>query len=221
MISPLIGDIKLEDDQETVVEKDTIKENGVFHNHIRSGLYNKELRDSEGRLHYEQNTSPMTPVWGVNPKLLSQELRRPLMINRVYTPFTLKDSRLIFHSRSVDWVKDNGSKGSLLERKQHAVVGEKINLFKNEEVNPHLRGGRVENQLGNPPPPLHPTEIRTSISLSSAVELNTTSALANYATEAARNRPVATDWSQHVSEYSAHICGWRVSCGQRNKPFSR
>nr|CAD7598121.1 unnamed protein product [Timema genevievae] len=47
MISPLIGDIKLEDDQETVVDKDTIKENGVFHNHIRSGLYNKELRDSE------------------------------------------------------------------------------------------------------------------------------------------------------------------------------
>nr|CAD7196170.1 unnamed protein product [Timema douglasi] len=32
-------------------------------------------------------------------------------------------------------------------------------------------------------PPVHPTEIRTSISPSSAVELNTTSALANYATE--------------------------------------
>nr|CAD7392237.1 unnamed protein product [Timema cristinae] len=52
-----------------------------------------------------------------------------------------------------------------------------------EEVNPHLRGGRVENHLGKPPP-VHPTEIRTSISLSSAVELNTTSASANYATEA-------------------------------------
>ncbi|CAG2058294.1 unnamed protein product [Timema podura] len=34
------------------------------------------------------------------------------------------------------------------------------------------------------PPPVHPTEILTSISPSSAVELNTTSALANYATEA-------------------------------------
>nr|CAD7405145.1 unnamed protein product [Timema cristinae] len=34
--------------------------------------------------------------------------------------------------------------------------------------------------------PVHPTEIRTSISPSSAVELNTTSALANYATEAVR-----------------------------------
>ncbi|CAG2053713.1 unnamed protein product [Timema podura] len=34
------------------------------------------------------------------------------------------------------------------------------------------------------PPPVHPTEIRTSISPSSAVELNTTCVLANYATEA-------------------------------------
>nr|CAD7442598.1 unnamed protein product [Timema bartmani] len=34
------------------------------------------------------------------------------------------------------------------------------------------------------PPPVHPTEIRTLISPSSAVGLNTTSALANYATEA-------------------------------------
>nr|CAD7577289.1 unnamed protein product [Timema californicum] len=34
------------------------------------------------------------------------------------------------------------------------------------------------------PPPVHPTEIRTSISPSSSVGLNTTSALANYATEA-------------------------------------
>nr|CAD7452352.1 unnamed protein product [Timema tahoe] len=37
------------------------------------------------------------------------------------------------------------------------------------------------------PPPVHPTEIRTSIFPSSAVELNTTSALANYATEVPQN----------------------------------
>nr|CAD7204031.1 unnamed protein product [Timema douglasi] len=35
------------------------------------------------------------------------------------------------------------------------------------------------------PPPVHPAEIQTSISPSSAVELNTTTALANYATEVA------------------------------------
>nr|CAD7393355.1 unnamed protein product [Timema cristinae] len=52
-----------------------------------------------------------------------------------------------------------------------------------EEVNPHLRGGRVENHLGKKPP-VNRTEIRTSISPSSAVKLNTTSMLANYATEA-------------------------------------
>nr|CAD7463219.1 unnamed protein product [Timema tahoe] len=38
------------------------------------------------------------------------------------------------------------------------------------------------------PPSVHPTKIRTSISSSSAVELNTTSALANYATEAGHDR---------------------------------
>nr|CAD7201330.1 unnamed protein product [Timema douglasi] len=65
-----------------------------------------------------------------------------------------------------------------------------------EEVNPHLRGGRVENRLGKTTP-VHPTEIRTSISPSSAVELNTTSALANYATEAAS----CQYFSSHPSVY--------------------
>nr|CAD7257731.1 unnamed protein product [Timema shepardi] len=62
-------------------------------------------------------------------------------------------------------------------------LGSGIRKVELEEVNPHLRGGKVENHLGKPAP-VHPTEIRTSISPSSAVELNTTSALANYATEA-------------------------------------
>nr|CAD7264212.1 unnamed protein product [Timema shepardi] len=57
-----------------------------------------------------------------------------------------------------------------------------------EEVNSHLRGWRVENHLGKTTP-VHPTEIRTSISPSSAAELNTTSALANYATEAEEVNP--------------------------------
>nr|CAD7259193.1 unnamed protein product [Timema shepardi] len=41
-----------------------------------------------------------------------------------------------------------------------------------------------ENDIIEKPLPVHPTQIRTSISPSSAVKLNTTSALANYATEA-------------------------------------
>nr|CAD7575238.1 unnamed protein product [Timema californicum] len=65
-----------------------------------------------------------------------------------------------------------------------------------EEVNPHLRGGKSGKQFRNTPrPPVPPTKIRTSISPSSAVELNTTSALANYATEAARTL------SNKVKEY--------------------
>nr|CAD7569225.1 unnamed protein product [Timema californicum] len=60
-----------------------------------------------------------------------------------------------------------------------------------EEVNQHLRGGRVEKQLGKTTP-VHSTEIRTWISPSSAVELNMTSALAIYATEAGSK---AIDWT--------------------------
>nr|CAD7570265.1 unnamed protein product [Timema californicum] len=45
------------------------------------------------------------------------------------------------------------------------------------------------------PPPVHPTEIRTSISPSSAVELNTTSALANCATEAVHPTEIRTSIS--------------------------
>nr|CAD7569831.1 unnamed protein product [Timema californicum] len=54
-----------------------------------------------------------------------------------------------------------------------------------EDMSPHLRGGRVENHSGTPvTPPVHPTKIQTSISPSSAVELNTISALTNYTTKA-------------------------------------
>nr|CAD7200483.1 unnamed protein product [Timema douglasi] len=66
-----------------------------------------------------------------------------------------------------------------------------------EEVNPHLRGVRVENNLGTPTPPVHPTEIRSSISPSSAVELNTTSALANYAAEAGGQQEVL-NWKEEL-----------------------
>nr|CAD7576037.1 unnamed protein product [Timema californicum] len=44
--------------------------------------------------------------------------------------------------------------------------------------------GEIEVRIKEKTPPVHPTEIRTLISPSSAVELNTTSALTNYATEA-------------------------------------
>nr|CAD7256519.1 unnamed protein product [Timema shepardi] len=71
---------------------------------------------------------------------------------------------------------------------------ERIGKGELEEVNPHLRGGESGKPFRKNRPPVHPTEIRTSISPSSAVELNTTSALANYVTEA-----VKTNISKHVS----------------------
>nr|CAD7199941.1 unnamed protein product [Timema douglasi] len=46
---------------------------------------------------------------------------------------------------------------------------------------------------------IHPTEIRTSISPSSAVELNTTSTLANYATEAERGRDRRKGRSKNIT----------------------
>nr|CAD7593769.1 unnamed protein product [Timema genevievae] len=54
------------------------------------------------------------------------------------------------------------------------------------------------------PPPVHPTEIRTSISPSSAAELNTTSALANYATEAGTSPSTSTavySTYRYISQY--------------------
>nr|CAD7567549.1 unnamed protein product [Timema californicum] len=65
----------------------------------------------------------------------------------------------------------------------------------------------------NPPPPVHPPEIRTSISSSSEVELNTTSVLANYAIEAdhmVRRRDYII-WSGNFSKLLAVSCELSVS----------
>nr|CAD7569805.1 unnamed protein product [Timema californicum] len=74
-------------------------------------------------------------------------------------------------------------------------------------MNPHLRGGRVENHEGTPTP-VHPTKIRTSISPSSAVELNRTSALANYATET-----VLTHSSSNSPIVGSSVGQWLASLG--------
>nr|CAD7439193.1 unnamed protein product [Timema bartmani] len=88
-----------------------------------------------------------------------------------------------------------------------------VRVIRLKEVNPHLRGGRVENHLGNPPPPVHPTEIRTSISPSSVVWLNTTGALANYATKAGpviitytRQQPDFAIKARHVTTFQFCPC---------------
>nr|CAD7196797.1 unnamed protein product [Timema douglasi] len=60
------------------------------------------------------------------------------------------------------------------------------------------------------PPPVHPTEIQTSISPSSAVELNTTSALADYVTEAGLNSIMELETQVKAINVSGH--GWADVC---------
>nr|CAD7266480.1 unnamed protein product [Timema shepardi] len=63
--------------------------------------------------------------------------------------------------------------------------------------------GQTEDSGREKPPPVHPTKIRTSIFPSSAVKLNTTSALANYATEAGIRKVTFFE--------SVPTVGWRES----------
>nr|CAD7430798.1 unnamed protein product [Timema monikensis] len=62
-----------------------------------------------------------------------------------------------------------------------------------EEVNPHLRRGRAENHPQFTRPRFEPL-----ISPSSAVELNTTSALANYATKAGNVLEMKKSWKGYI-----------------------
>nr|CAD7202192.1 unnamed protein product [Timema douglasi] len=63
---------------------------------------------------------------------------------------------------------------------------------------------RNKNKVGKPPS-VHPTEIRTSIFSSSAVELNTTTALANYATEAGLPSLLKTKSMMEVWEFIGYL----------------
>nr|CAD7265934.1 unnamed protein product [Timema shepardi] len=70
------------------------------------------------------------------------------------------------------------------------------------EVKPHFRGAGVENHLRKTTP-RSPDRDSNSISPSSAVELNTTCALANYATEAASVHYPTSD-GPHASEFELY-----------------
>nr|CAD7591513.1 unnamed protein product [Timema genevievae] len=69
-------------------------------------------------------------------------------------------------------------------------------------------GLRQVFSTGEKPPPVHPTEIRTSISPSSVVWLNTTGALANYATEAATTSAFYQGLLNYQRETSGGYNGW-------------
>nr|CAD7258192.1 unnamed protein product [Timema shepardi] len=89
-------------------------------------------------------------------------------------------------------------RGSILDTEQRASIKYLIYIrlgSLDQDWNLHLPviGSLVYSKIDAldyvTPESVHPTEIRTSISPSSAVELNMTSALANYATEAAFLEP--------------------------------
>nr|CAD7264585.1 unnamed protein product [Timema shepardi] len=73
-----------------------------------------------------------------------------------------------------------------------------IQLSERDTEHTELSGPNKEYSDETPSPPVHPTEIRTFISPSSRVELNTTSALANYATEAAHQTAVDYKTMTHL-----------------------
>nr|CAD7411228.1 unnamed protein product [Timema poppensis] len=114
----------------------------------------------------------------------SRAVLRPPNIGGEPCPTALWETRPCFTGPCLtfDWAVDDD--GQLTCRRSDGVVVIGIGKVELEEEKPHLRGGRVENHFRKKPPLVHPTEILTTISPSSAVELNTTSALANYATEA-------------------------------------
>nr|CAD7428739.1 unnamed protein product [Timema monikensis] len=112
---------------------------------------------------------------------------------------------LSFHRRAWRDSKGMGSEGMRSKWVPSLVRETVLYTF---VVKTYIRGSepafawreRVENHLGKNTP-VHPTEIRTSISPSSAVELNTTSALANYATEV--GHLVKNLWYSFLSKIAA------------------
>nr|CAD7396917.1 unnamed protein product [Timema cristinae] len=111
--------------------------------------------------HYRQQRSGSTAL-GTHSGTLQSKRHTPTMSTQI-----MRQSHIVRFAGDGEWPHD-------LRRHYRVEL---------EDVNQHLRGGRVENHLGKTTP-VHPTEILNLISPSSAVELNTTSALANYATEA-------------------------------------
>nr|CAD7438168.1 unnamed protein product [Timema bartmani] len=101
---------------------------------------------------------------------ICQEIRSRLGDSPQALSFMLIESAYIFTNYSVLMTKV-APYGNLLSVLNTYRTKTELGRFNLEEVNPHLCGGRVENHSGKTTP-VHPTEIRTSLFLSSAVWLN-------------------------------------------------
>nr|CAD7263597.1 unnamed protein product [Timema shepardi] len=121
----------------------------------------------------------------------SEEVYSNLSGGRMETPLPPQYTQLGFEPRSPHLQRASLTAYGVDSNLKHPVQRTANSLYNETDTL-----GRVNT--------VHPTEIRTSISPSSAVELNTTSALANYATEAAV--------SQHQRCHGATVDMSLVSC---------
>ncbi|CAG2055920.1 unnamed protein product [Timema podura] len=194
------------------------------------------LDQSRGRIPvtYEQESPPRRMTPPPSPVRNSHHLHTRSILQRIGNvappppvppPTTSDDSKSSQSETSDDetWTRRNKAPRMRMyaddeqvrvnKRKAAAAKVQELGRLNLEEVNPHLLGGRVENHLGKTTP-VHPTEIRTSISPSSVVELNTTSALANYATEAGESVKL----SEKIEKYVHKVNSRHGSSRSRRSP---
>nr|CAD7258492.1 unnamed protein product [Timema shepardi] len=131
-----------------------------------SDATSRTLRAAPDELHDAGSRRQSTPVTMDGGGIITASLKIPVP-GSTSAAFSLN-----LDDADIPYIEDGGG---------YSVT--RIGKVELEEVDPHLRGVRVENHLGKTTT-VHPTEIRTSISPSLAVDLNTTSGLANYTTEA-------------------------------------
>nr|CAD7574309.1 unnamed protein product [Timema californicum] len=124
------------------------------------------------------NETGRQPLYFVRTDILDAYgsiLHRPLLyyINKLKNEFVSKGNTTITLTKYIILKMGNGN-----------ITVQYMDACKNCPLISPSNSVLIEtNEIKEKPRPVHPTEVRTSISPSSAVELNTTSALANYATK--------------------------------------
>nr|CAD7585661.1 unnamed protein product [Timema genevievae] len=113
----------------------------------------------------------------INTSNYTEEI--PRLMKKLVYPYNVNKSWLVTVNAPCSWPQVLGILTWLIDLQEDSVESTMDMAFPDDED-----GTEEVISDREKPPPVHPTEIRTSISPSSAVELNTTSALANYATEA-------------------------------------
>nr|CAD7571049.1 unnamed protein product [Timema californicum] len=125
-------------------------------------------------------TTPSSPDRDSNldlPVLSSRASTRQALVSR---QTTLDVRELFFQTSPIIWSR------AMFTRQMPQQTGRIIELgrLNLEDVSPHLRGGRVENPLGETTPSSPDRDLNLDLSVPSSLSQHETSALTNYATEA-------------------------------------